>query len=240
MIPLVNIIDFINTLLCLVASIKFYASWRKTRNKDVLSFAGGFVGLGLYFGFVGVPGIFTSDPYIIQIFYTLSYPAVFLSVIIFFMAMARILHWPQIQKITPIPFFTILFLSTLINTLFFRPAVKYGNATFFYWDEGTPIWLQNLNGAFIFIVVGLGVAFFFFAALRVRKAYPALARRSFILGSGVFILLLATISNYFLSTIFLDVTLKVWATVVGAFFSFVALLIILIGLLGYSQEKTVS
>jgi hypothetical protein len=231
MIPLLHIITFITAVFCFVAASKLRYSYKKTKNKNIGDFFKTFLSLGIYFIFMSLPLFFRggTGP---QIAYTLGYIPVILSAFFLFKVALRILEKTNLIK--GASFLVGLFTTAVIflNFIFFSKAriITSGPGGVFYqWREGTPFWLQVFNGVLVGVFVAVSMVLFFAGGRKSEKA--VVKRRSFLIGSGIFILLVADIIAYVVVSItYLDATLQSIMALVASVLALIGLIFMLRGI----------
>jgi hypothetical protein len=234
MIPLLHFATFISALFCFFASRRLYCSYQETRSVNVGDFLKAYIALGIYFFLVSLPAIILN-PAVIQIIYILSYIPVILSATFLFRVALRILRfylWPGYISFI---IYSLILIVTALNIIFFSPAyITSSGGLFYHWSEGTPPWLQIFNGFAVGILAASCVFLFFLGGLKSKERL--VRARSFLIGGGLFFLVIAALLNYILPVYLRGMI----GWLVSALASLIALLGLISMLLGvYYRRKDV-
>ena len=212
MIPLFHLITSLTVFFCSLASIKLYSSYQRSQNIHVGNFLKGFVTIIFFFLALSLPVLF-SDPVLIQRIYILSYISIFLAPQFVLKSAFEMFNFPLSRYIFP-GTFLIIIITTFLNVIFSLPAqLIVSGAKFYYWGQGTPVWLALSNGILISLFVA-GCSFSFFLG-RTQSLDKLLRARALLLGWGLAVLTVSAFL-YFVVAPQLQESIKLWVSVISA------------------------
>lgn len=236
MVPLLHILTAISSLLACFIVKRLYVAYQKTKSVNIGDFFKAYVFLGFYFFLVSLPMVL-SNVILVQIIYVASYIPVILGAAFLFRVAMRILRVPFNPSYVFDGIYILISVITILNLFFFSPAyVAVSDRLFYHWVETTPLSLQLFNGI-VLLILATGCAILFFWG-GIKSQDKIIRMRAFIIGSGVSLLVLATLANYVLAPLGRSLEWKIawWLTILAALLAFSGLILILIGI-NYGEQK---
>ena len=198
MIPILSLFTLFTSFFSSIIFWRLYSSYRKNKITNIGYFAATYGSLALFFLVASVPGLFSVDPFWIQASFIFSYIPLFATSFFLMSISLDTLAFKGIKKYFLVVILFSLILTTVLGAfLSGSPFPNKIGSNFYYWKEGTPAWLQALNGIIVsFVTFGAGI-FFWFGGL--KSKVTIVRTRGFILGSGVILEGVGAFLNYVLA-----------------------------------------
>lgn len=214
MLPLPHISWCFSAFVSFLIARKLYFSYKESKDENLGYFAKTFVLLSAFFFFISLPGLTLKDPFLVQISYLLSWVFLLPTPFLVYSILANLLGFRRFKKfLFPITF-PLIGIFLVLNALYFSPAKLRIFGNYWYWSEGTPIWLQIFGGGFVGLLTLLAGVFFFINGLQSEE--KSVRTRSFLIGGGFTILFLGCLSGYILFLVSpILVTFSGFLTLVG-------------------------
>lgn len=231
MFPLVSIFNLITLPFLIFIASRLYASFRKTKNKNIGYFFVTFVFLIILEALLASPGLILKGLINIGVVFAI-YPffgllsLAFLGLIPF-----NILGWKKAEKFFLLTIIIISFFITIINLIKLQPAVIHYQQPFIYWEDTRGMAMNFFIGIFITLILLYISAFFIFNGLKSSDRY--IRKRSFLISGGAAGILLATIINFVLGVI----GQKYINSLISTFLLILSSIIIFVGVYYKSQTQ---
>jgi len=196
MLPLPHISWSFSALVSFLISQRLYISYKKSKEENLGYFFKTFVLLGFFFSFISLPGLISNQPFLVQVSYILSWISLLPTPFLIYGILANVSGFQRFKKFLAPTAFLLIGFFLVLNILYFSPAKSQSFENYWYWSEGTPIWLQIFGGGFVgFLSLLAGI---FFLARGFRSEERLIRIRSLLIGGGFIILFLGTLSGYIL------------------------------------------
>lgn len=196
MIPLPHLAYAFSAFFAFLISGRLYLSYRRSKDENLGYFLKTFILLTIVFSLASLPGLTLNHPVWAQIAYILSWICVYLAPFLMLQILCNIRGFLRLKRLCLPAAFLLIILSLFLNILYFSPAKIRIFRNYWYWSEGTPVWLQIFGGAIIGLLTLLVGAFFLVEGMQSRE--KPLRIRAFLIGAGVIILFLGSLSAYIL------------------------------------------
>lgn len=236
MIPILNIGTAITSFLTLLIALRLGLAYRKLGGEDVKYFTRTYLFLSLFFAAESLPALVVQNPEQIQYVYILAYVFLYITVAFLALVSLSLIHVPARGRWVFLIGGAAIIITAFSNFLYSKPAfLEILGETFYYWAEGTPVWLQNVNG--IIAALGTFAASLVFFRVVFQTQDPWLRARSLLIGLGQVCFVFASLS-YFVLVPHLQSSRGV--VFIGMFAVFLSVLGGILVLLGVLRKKQVS
>ena len=234
MIPLLPLFNAFGAALCVIAVRRLVISYSENSLEEIKTFLFAYAYVGIYFLLVAMPAVGPNST-IVQVLFTISYIPLFLSAYYLLNVAFMLLHLQKLKVALRILVVSTISLTVGLNILFFAPAHREEYAAFWLWSEGTPLWLQNLNGMLVGLFIIGGVLFFFWGGMRAQSKIARI--RAFFVSGGLTCFTLGALLNYFLFA-YLPFPLSEYAIIGGGVAGLLGVILLLFGV-QFREERIV-
>ncbi len=199
MIPILNIGTFITSICSLLITLKLNSTRQQTRDvsmkENIRHFMGTWLFVALFFAIESLPALVINDPQLIQKVYIIAYIALFMAAFNIFVTSLVMTSFYPVKDRFKLIIFLIIVTSTILNLIYSTPPfIITINNTFYHWAEGTPIWLQNINGIVVALLTLMGSLLYFRETIRGKERWIRI--RAMFIGTGQICFAFAALSYF--------------------------------------------